>query len=118
MEDLAAGMKLIGIVTNVTNFGAFVDIGVHQDGLVHISEISEKFVSNPADVLKVGQKVEVTVVEVDLTRKRISLSMRSKPRDTRVPISKAPELKKAPSNKLGINRDLVNPNKRKPLYDF
>lgn len=78
-SDLAEGMKLPGIVTNVTNFGAFVDVGVHQDGLVHISQLADKYVSNPADVVKVGQKVNVTVMEVDLNRNRISLSMRSDP---------------------------------------
>ena len=76
MEDLRAGMKLPGIVTNVTNFGAFVDIGVHQDGLVHISHLSDTFVSNPADIVSVQQRVEVTVLEVDASRKRISLSMK------------------------------------------
>ena len=77
MSDLRAGMQLPGIVTNVTRFGAFVDIGVHQDGLVHISELADRFVKDPADVVKVQQKVMVTVLEVDLDRKRISLSMRS-----------------------------------------
>ena len=76
IADLKVGMKLPGIVTNITNFGAFVDIGVHQDGLVHTSQIADKFVSNAADVVKVHQKVEVTVVEVDVARKRISLSMK------------------------------------------
>lgn len=76
IEDLKIGMKIPGIVTNVTNFGAFVDIGVHQDGLVHISQITDKFITNPAEVLKVQQKVEVTVLEVDVARKRISLSMK------------------------------------------
>lgn len=75
IEDLKPGMWLPGIVTNVTQFGAFVDIGVHQDGLVHISELSEHYVSNPAQVVKVHQKVQVRVLEVDLERKRISLSM-------------------------------------------
>ena len=78
MEDLSPGLKLPGIVTNVTAFGAFVDIGVHQDGLVHISQISDDFVKNPADFLKVGQKVLATVMEVDLPRKRIALSLKSK----------------------------------------
>ena len=77
MDNLTPGMKLAGIVTNVTNFGAFVDIGVHQDGLVHISEMSENFVKNPSDVVKVNQKVSVTVLTVDAKRKRISLSMKS-----------------------------------------
>ena len=75
IEDITIGMKLPGIVTNITNFGAFVDIGVHQDGLVHISKITHKFIKNPADILKVHQKVIVTVVEIDIERKRISLSM-------------------------------------------
>lgn len=79
ISDLVPGMKLPGIVTNVANFGAFVDIGVHQDGLVHVSQLADYFVSNPTDVVKVGQHVEVTVVEVDEARKRISLSMKTKP---------------------------------------
>jgi uncharacterized protein len=79
MEDLKVGMKLPGLVTNVTAFGAFVDIGVHQDGLVHVSQISDQFVKNAADFVKVSQKVMVTVTEVDLPRKRIALSMKSKP---------------------------------------
>lgn len=77
IEDLKPGMKLPGIVTNITNFGAFVDIGVHQDGLVHISEIADGYIKNPADVLKVSQKVTVKVLEVDLARKRIQLSLRT-----------------------------------------
>ncbi len=76
MEDLRSGMKLPGIVTNVTAFGAFVDIGVHQDGLVHISQLANKFVKNAADVVKVHQQVTVTVLTVDLMRKRIGLSMK------------------------------------------
>ncbi|MFW6353437.1 MAG: Tex family protein [Verrucomicrobiota bacterium] len=78
-EDLHLGQKLPGIVTNVTAFGAFVDIGVHQDGLVHVSQLADKFVSDPGSIVKPGQKVQVTVVEVDLERKRIGLSMRSNP---------------------------------------
>ena len=76
IEDLQIGMKLPGIVTNVTNFGAFVDIGVHQDGLVHISNMSRQYVKNPADIVKVHQKVKVTVLDIDLVKKRISLSMK------------------------------------------
>ena len=76
MEDVKPGMKLPGIVTNITAFGVFVDIGVHQDGLVHISELSDRYVKNPADVVKVHQPVSVTVLDVDLARKRISLSMK------------------------------------------
>ncbi len=78
-EDLRVGMQLPGVVTNVTNFGAFVDIGVHQDGLVHISHLSDNFVKDPASVVQVQQKVQVTVTEVDLNRKRIALSMKSDP---------------------------------------
>lgn len=75
--DLRTGMELKGIVTNITNFGAFVDIGVHQDGLVHTSQLANRFVANPADVVKIGQVVKVTVTDVDVDRKRISLSMKA-----------------------------------------
>lgn len=78
-EHLTVGMKLPGIVTNVTAFGAFVDIGVHQDGLVHVSQLADHFVKDASEVVKVQQKVQVTVTEVDLERKRIALSMKSKP---------------------------------------
>jgi uncharacterized protein len=77
ITDLKAGMKLPGIVTNITAFGAFVDIGVHQDGLVHLSQITNRFIKDPNEVLKVQQQVEVTVTEVDVARKRISLSMKT-----------------------------------------
>ncbi len=77
--DLTPGLKLNGIVTNVTAFGAFVDVGVHQDGLVHISELGDRFVKHPSDVVRVGQAVHVTVMDVDLARNRISLSMKSVP---------------------------------------
>ncbi len=76
MEDIRPGMVLPGIVTNITNFGAFVDIGVKQDGLVHISQMADKFVSNPADVVKLHQHVQVKVLEVDVARKRIQLTMK------------------------------------------
>jgi len=79
ISDLKAGMKLPGIVTNITKFGAFVDIGVHQDGLVHLSHLADRFVNDPAEVVNVNQKVEVTVMEVDIPRKRIGLSMKSDP---------------------------------------
>ncbi|MBN1669404.1 MAG: serine/threonine protein kinase [Kiritimatiellae bacterium] len=75
--QLTPGMELPGIVTNVTRFGAFVDIGVHQDGLVHISELADRYVNDPAEVVRVQQKVKVTVLEIDLERNRISLSMRA-----------------------------------------
>jgi uncharacterized protein len=79
VEHLQPGMKLPGVVTNVTAFGAFVDIGVHQDGLVHISQLSDTFVKDPAEVVKVGQRVQATVMEVDLPRKRIALSLKANP---------------------------------------
>jgi len=78
ITDLQAGMKLPGLVTNVVDFGAFVDIGVHQDGLIHISELAEQFVKHPSSVVRVGQRVLVTVLEVDVDRRRIGLSLRSK----------------------------------------
>ena len=77
VEDLKPGMRLEGVVTNVTNFGAFVDVGVHQDGLVHISQLADHFVKDPYEVVKAGDIVQVRVVEVDLPRKRIALTMRS-----------------------------------------
>ncbi|MEO8886297.1 MAG: Tex family protein [Mucilaginibacter sp.] len=77
IADLKAGMKLPGIVTNITAFGAFIDIGVHQDGLVHLSQIANRFIKDANEVLKVHQQVEVTVTEVDVNRKRISLSMKT-----------------------------------------
>lgn len=76
IEDLREGMILPGLVSNITAFGAFVNIGVHQDGLVHISQLADRFVSSPADVVKLGQQVMVRVVEVDLKRRRVSLSMK------------------------------------------
>ncbi len=79
MADLRVGMKLPGIVTNITAFGAFVDIGVHQDGLVHLSHLADRFVKDPNEVVSVAQKVQVTVMEVDAARKRIGLSMKSDP---------------------------------------
>ncbi|MGB6007293.1 Tex family protein [Castellaniella sp.] len=76
IKDLAPGMVLEGVVSNVANFGAFVDIGVHQDGLVHVSALADKFVKDPRDVVRVGQTVQVRVLEVDVARKRIALTMR------------------------------------------
>ncbi len=77
ISDLSLGMELPGIVTNVTRFGAFVDIGIHQDGLVHISQLADRFVKDPSEVVKVNQKVMVRVIEIDEKRRRISLSMRA-----------------------------------------
>ncbi len=79
IKDLKVGMVLPGIVTNVTNFGAFVDVGVHQDGLVHISHLSDRFIKDPKEVITVQQKVRVTVMEVDVPRKRIALSLKGDP---------------------------------------
>jgi uncharacterized protein len=79
MEDLVPGMELTGTVRNVIDFGVFVDIGVHQDGLVHISEITDRFIKHPAEVVKVGDIVKVYVLSVDLQKKRISLSMKKRP---------------------------------------
>ena len=76
IEDLKPDMILTGTVRNVIDFGAFVDIGVHQDGLVHISELSDRFVKHPSDVVSVGDRVEVRVLSVDIKKKRISLSMK------------------------------------------
>ena len=78
-SDLTVGMKLPGVVTNVTAFGAFVDVGVHQDGLVHVSHLADHFVRDASEVVKVGQRVQVTVMEVDLKKNRIALSMKYKP---------------------------------------
>jgi len=102
--DLKVGMKLPGIVTNITNFGAFVDIGVHQDGLVHLSQITNRFIKDPNEVLKVHQKVEVTVTEVDVNRKRIALSMKENDKsnpserrnDDRRPAGNKPQFNKRP----------------------
>lgn len=99
--DLKVGMELEGVVTNVANFGAFVDIGVHQDGLVHISQLADSFVKDPREVVKVGQMVKVKVTEVDVARKRIALTMKKQP-DTQ--ISK-PSALKAVSSKPALSRN-------------
>jgi uncharacterized protein len=90
ISDLKTGMKLTGVVTNITAFGAFVDIGVHQDGLVHTSQMANRFVKDPNEIVKLGQKVSVTVVEVDEARKRISLTMKE---ELQKPVPKAQPLK-------------------------
>lgn len=97
IKDLRVGMILEGVVSNVANFGAFVDIGVHQDGLVHISALSNKFVSDPREVVRVGQTVQVKVLEVDEARKRISLTMR-------LDDPAEPSLKKATANPKNTSR--------------
>jgi uncharacterized protein len=83
ISDLKPGMALEGIVTNVTAFGAFVDIGVHQDGLVHVSELADRFVKDPREVVKAGDVVRVRVKDVNVDRKRIALTMKSGGIDTR-----------------------------------
>ena len=97
ITDLKPGMKVPGIVTNVTAFGAFVDIGVHQDGLVHISELADKFVKNPADIVRVQQKVAVTVMAVDLNRNRIALSMKTFPGESTKKVKPSVKPQKRPS---------------------
>ena len=99
ISDLEVGTKLPGVVTNVTAFGAFIDIGVHQDGLVHISELADKFVRNPHDVVEVNRKVMVTVMSVDVERKRISLSMKKDPLEPREQQSAKTEKVKKPNGK-------------------
>ena len=81
LEDLIPGMKLPGIVTNVVDFGAFVDIGVHQDGLVHVSQLADRYIEHPSSVVRVGQAIQVTVLDVDVPRRRIALSLRSRARE-------------------------------------
>lgn len=84
IEDVKPGMTVPGIITNITNFGAFVDIGVKQDGLLHISQMSNQYISDPNQVVKLQQQVLVTVTEVDVARKRISLSMKGNTTNTNV----------------------------------
>lgn len=104
ISDLRPGLELEGVITNVVAFGAFVDIGVHQDGLVHVSQLADRYVSDPTQVVKVGQVVKVTVVEVNAGLKRIALSMRSggstsPPPDTRKPQAGKPQLTNKPQGK-------------------
>ncbi len=96
IDDLKEGMVLPGLVTNITNFGAFVDIGVHQDGLVHLSQLSNRYVKDPNEILKVNQQVEVRVTGVDIARKRIALSMRNEPAP--IPKKKPVKIKKRTNN--------------------
>ncbi len=113
-EDLKPGMKLPGIVTNVTAFGAFVDIGVHQDGLVHVSQLADTFVKEPASVVRPQQKVMVTVVEVDLARQRIALSMRSKPEIGPRPAGAAGAARTSPGQRPVGNRPAAGPVAAQP----
>ncbi len=107
IEDVKVGMTVPGIVTNITNFGAFVDIGVKQDGLLHISQMSNTYVSDPNQVVKLQQKVQVTITEVDVARKRISLSMKTS--------SGKPESR--PAAKFNATKS-GSPKKAEPLNDF
>jgi len=100
LNDLKPGMALEGIVTNVTAFGAFVDIGVHQDGLVHVSQLSDRFVRDPAEVVRAGDKIKVRVVEVDLVRKRIALTAKSGPIAAK-PAGAAPSQQQGPRGAQG-----------------
>jgi len=111
ITDLISGMKLTGVVTNITAFGAFVDIGVHQDGLVHLSEMADRFVKTPGDVVKVGQKVDVTVLIVDAQRKRISLSMKKTPGEKTKPAQTEPA-KPAGDRKIEPGRPELRPAKK------
>jgi protein Tex len=108
VSDLKKGMKLPGIVTNVTKFGAFVDVGAHQDGLVHISQLADRFVKDPNDIVKVNQKVEVTVLEIDTKRKRIALSMKaqSKPQKTQKHKQAPKKNQNPPKKKSGFDSPL------------
>jgi protein Tex len=97
MSDLKVGMKLPGIITNITAFGAFVDIGVHQDGLIHLSHLADRFIKDANEVVKVAQQVEVTVLEVDIARKRIALSRKADPFGTKAEKKPAPQQVKRPA---------------------
>ncbi len=107
IQDLRPGMKLPGIVTNITAFGAFIDIGVHQDGLVHISEMANNFVKDPVALVKVQQKVLVTVLNVDIERKRISLSMKESTNKSATDKKRPKKMNSAIRNK--VKRKTVNP---------
>jgi uncharacterized protein len=104
IEDLEQGMQLEGVVTNVTGFGAFVDVGVHRDGLVHVSELADRFVRDPAEIVKTGDRITVCVVDVDLERKRISLSARSAERQRERP---------APARKPGTHNPFADALKKR-----
>jgi len=101
IEDVREGMRLEGVVTNVTAFGAFVDIGVHQDGLIHLSELSDNFVSDPASVVKAGDRLQATVIGVDLARGRIALSAKSKPTVGGAAAPGAPRPRREPRTSFG-----------------
>jgi uncharacterized protein len=109
LKDVEPGMKLPGVVTNVTAFGAFVDLGVHQDGLVHISQMADAFVKDPHKVVKVNQRVTVTVLEVDLERRRISLSLKRNPHGEGVPEKRSQKQEKKKQNERPPDRAKAKP---------
>jgi uncharacterized protein len=118
ITDLQPGMQLEGVVSNVAAFGAFVDIGVHQDGLVHISQLSERFVKDPREVVKAGQIVRVKVLEVDAARKRIALTMKlaEKPAaEPRQDAARPSEPKKRERREQGAS---AGPRKQQPVYQL
>ncbi len=121
IQDLAIGMLLPGIVTNVTKFGAFVDVGVHQDGLVHVSQLSDNFITDPSEVVKVGQKVMAEVTEVDVARKRIALSMKGIGKDKNNASAPTPrrtsptEGKEKITTKFVSNKPKQEPKKEEPV---
>ncbi len=110
MEDLQPGMRLPGVVTNVTAFGAFVDIGVHQDGLVHVSQLKDRFVKDPHQVIKVNERVSVTVLDVDLGRRRIALSMRQQQDQPTRPSKQEPV-------KRSMSREKTPPKKKESSFN-
>ncbi len=101
LEDLEPGMTLPGIVNNVTSFGAFVDIGVHQDGLVHVSQLGKAFVKEPREVVRPGDRVSARVLKVDLEKKQISLSLRPLPKPERRPAPRRPSRREKPATAAG-----------------
>jgi len=107
IDDLRPGMKLPGIITNVTAFGAFVDIGVKQDGLVHVSQLADRFVRNPREVVKVQQRVTVTILDVDLERNRISLSMKENP-------GRSPKRKEKRAKRESNGKEKRRPETKRP----
>ncbi|MFM9909976.1 MAG: Tex family protein [Chitinophagaceae bacterium] len=111
IDDVKIGMTVPGLVTNITNFGCFVDIGVKQDGLVHISQLSNEFISDPNQVVKLQQKVMVTVTEVDVSRKRIALTMKNIFLPERTASLKPPTaiVKASPANKIQPKKEMLNP---------
>jgi len=116
LKDLQPGMVCAGIVTNVTNFGAFVDIGVHQDGLVHISQLADRFVKDPRDVVSAGDRVTVRVLEVKLDKKQIALTMKSERTSERG--AERPADRPAPAGNVGKGGDRRPPPPQKPAAPF